>query len=263
MQSSLHTQISWKTPRFHRSRWNSNPKTLISATSLKSPFKFDLEEISPGGNGPAPVHLPVVIRKSGRVSRYLWDGSGNSLRLVPFDREESGRFDLGEEVQRLVATVIGAVRKLFVPRKVNGNYMGYLKWKFLHRVFSSALQVLATQVNFLVLDFWCIWFLFSNSVVCGGIDWTLAVIRLMCVCVCVCYSNWSVICSILKYRIWVVPKKHILTWLARLGMCLTVPTISVVSISPSQAQERCEGLPWGLPLSWRKNKWRWFCSLLL
>ncbi|KAJ8645667.1 hypothetical protein MRB53_007415 [Persea americana] len=149
MQSSLHTQISWKTPRFHRSRWNSNPKTLISATSLKSPFKFDLEEISPGGNGPAPVHLPVVIRKSGRVSRYLWDGSGNSLRLVPFDREESsGRFDLGEEVQRLVATVIGAVRKLFVPRKVNGNYMGYLKWKFLHRVFSSALQVLATQAMF-------------------------------------------------------------------------------------------------------------------
>ena len=40
-----------------------------------------------------------------------------------------------------------AVRNLFIPKQVSENYKGYVKWKFLHRVFSSALQVLATQVN--------------------------------------------------------------------------------------------------------------------
>ena len=34
----------------------------------------------------------------------------------------------------------------FIPRGVTGNYVEYVKWKLLHRVFSSALQVLATQV---------------------------------------------------------------------------------------------------------------------
>lgn len=39
-----------------------------------------------------------------------------------------------------------AVRNFFIPKQVPDNYMAYVKWKLLHRVFSSALQVLATQV---------------------------------------------------------------------------------------------------------------------
>ncbi|XP_054824695.1 protein root UVB sensitive 4 isoform X2 [Prosopis cineraria] len=35
-----------------------------------------------------------------------------------------------------------------IPQQVADSYMDYVKWKFLHRVFSSALQVLATQAMF-------------------------------------------------------------------------------------------------------------------
>ncbi|XP_059661614.1 protein root UVB sensitive 4-like isoform X1 [Cornus florida] len=35
-----------------------------------------------------------------------------------------------------------------LQREISGNYLEYVKWKFFHRVFSSALQVLATQALF-------------------------------------------------------------------------------------------------------------------
>ncbi|XP_028799198.1 protein root UVB sensitive 4 isoform X2 [Neltuma alba] len=35
-----------------------------------------------------------------------------------------------------------------IPQQVADSYMDYVRWKFLHRVFSSALQVLATQAMF-------------------------------------------------------------------------------------------------------------------
>ncbi|KAK7840169.1 protein root uvb sensitive 4 [Quercus suber] len=40
-----------------------------------------------------------------------------------------------------------AVQDFFITKQVSGNYMDYVKWKLLHRVFSSALQVLATQCS--------------------------------------------------------------------------------------------------------------------
>nr|POF12623.1 protein root uvb sensitive 4 [Quercus suber] len=41
--------------------------------------------------------------------------------------------------------VIHAVQDFFITKQVSGNYMDYVKWKLLHRVFSLAFQVLATQ----------------------------------------------------------------------------------------------------------------------
>ncbi|KAF5932096.1 hypothetical protein HYC85_028267 [Camellia sinensis] len=40
------------------------------------------------------------------------------------------------------------LRNFFLPREVSENYLEYVKWKFLHRFFSYALQVLATQAMF-------------------------------------------------------------------------------------------------------------------
>jgi hypothetical protein len=58
------------------------------------------------------------------------------------------------------------VRDFFIPRQVSDNYMDYVKWKLLHRVFSSALQVLATQVLYRLLLF-CVCSEAKNSVFWG------------------------------------------------------------------------------------------------
>ena len=111
---------------------------------MKTSCEYEFE----GVGGPTPsARLPVVIRRSGRVSRYFWDGNENCLQLVRVDGGASSlclSFDDG--VNNLFALCSSAVRDFFIPRKVSQNYMDYVKWKFLHRVFSSALQVLATQV---------------------------------------------------------------------------------------------------------------------
>lgn len=94
-----------------------------------------------------PAHLPVVIRRSGRVSRYFWNG--NCLELVGVDGDTSSfSLDLSDDCFReLFRMSRSVVRDFFIPKQVNDNYVNYVKWKFLHRVFSSALQVIATQVN--------------------------------------------------------------------------------------------------------------------
>lgn len=86
-----------------------------------------------------------MIQRSGKVSRYFWDGG--SLQLVGVDGgATSFSFDFDDGFRRLYRICTMAVRDFFIPKKVSDNYMDYVKWKFLHRVFSSALQVLATQV---------------------------------------------------------------------------------------------------------------------
>lgn len=102
--------------------------------------------------GPNPVvRLPVVITRSGEVSRYVWDG--NCLRLVSFGGGDSGYSsvpfyldDFGGGSRRAARVCGKAVRDFFLPKQVTSNYVEYVKWKFLHRVSSSALQVIATQV---------------------------------------------------------------------------------------------------------------------
>ena len=69
------------------------------------------------------------------------------LQLVRVDGGASSfSFDFDDGFQKMFKLCGLAFRDFFIPRQVSGNYMDYVKWKFLHRVFSSALWVLATQV---------------------------------------------------------------------------------------------------------------------
>ncbi|KAK6921518.1 Root UVB sensitive family [Dillenia turbinata] len=119
---------------------------LLSNNALRT-SSFDYEFLDQGTQ--QTQKLPIVIRDSGQVSRYFWDGS--SLNLVRVDgggspsSSSSSKDDFKEQFLRFCSS---SLRNFFIPRRVSGNYTGYVKWKFLHRVFSSALQVLATQAMF-------------------------------------------------------------------------------------------------------------------
>lgn len=91
----------------------------------------------------SPAPLPFVVKGPTKVSRYLWDGSCLQLVTVDGASASSSDVDFDNGFSRLCGSV---VRDFFIPRHVKGDYMDYVKWKLLHRVFSSALQVLATQV---------------------------------------------------------------------------------------------------------------------
>ncbi|KAK7255940.1 hypothetical protein RIF29_29369 [Crotalaria pallida] len=96
----------------------------------------------------SPIPLPFVVKGPTKVSRYLWDGSSSCLKLVTVDSDSdggSGALSSDNGFCRLFSIV---VRDFFIPRHVKGDYLDYVKWKLLHRVFSSALQVLATQAMF-------------------------------------------------------------------------------------------------------------------
>ncbi|XP_052197502.1 protein root UVB sensitive 4 isoform X2 [Diospyros lotus] len=135
-----------------KSRTSLKPSTL--SNSFKTSFYCELEDEwieKPDEHEPAsPAPLPVVIRRSGSVSRYHWDGGelklvsvdGNSLSLSSFC------LDFEDGFRRLFRLCSSGVRNFFLPREVTWNYLEYVKWKFFHRVFSSALQVLATQAMF-------------------------------------------------------------------------------------------------------------------
>lgn len=90
-----------------------------------------------------------MIKRDGKVYRYFWGGD-SSLGLVCVDDEDPPMsfhgFDDG--IRRLIRVCGSGVREFFIPKQVSENYIDYIKWKFLHRVFSSALQVLATQAMF-------------------------------------------------------------------------------------------------------------------
>ncbi|KAM7264237.1 hypothetical protein ACFE04_001920 [Oxalis oulophora] len=122
------TNNSNKTPNFL-------PKTITLTKSLRTSINYEHHHHQ-GGLGDDCGPLPVVIKQSGKVSRYFWDGNLVKLVSVDVSGDGSGLSDgLG-----------GWVRNLLLPKEVNENYMEYVKWKFVHRVFSSALKVLATQV---------------------------------------------------------------------------------------------------------------------
>ncbi|XP_056158763.1 protein root UVB sensitive 4 isoform X2 [Syzygium oleosum] len=159
MQSTRYT-----TPhpcRFRLPRQLREPRTpisrkpgLIATSSLRTPLHSDPEEDKlreEKGFGPTSLpaagKLPVVIRKSGRVSRYVWDGG--CLRLVSVDGgAASFGLDFDGGVRELGRACRVFVRDFFIPKRVSATYLDYVKWKLLHRVFSSALQVLATQAMF-------------------------------------------------------------------------------------------------------------------
>lgn len=67
---------------------------------------------------------------------------------MSFDGNSSNLWDFEDGYRKLFRICASGVRNFFLPREISGNYLEYVKWKFLHRVFSSALQVLATQAMF-------------------------------------------------------------------------------------------------------------------
>ncbi|CAI0458514.1 unnamed protein product [Linum tenue] len=152
----------WKSDEFPRKPISLNliikspSKTLTLTRSLTTSINYGPEEgvdnTGPPEPGPktgpiSPAKLPVVVRKSGRVSRYTWDGS--RLNLESVDGGGGGAAMCFEDGFRQLFRISGlALRNVFIPKRVTENYMQYVKWKLLHRVFSSALQVLATQAMF-------------------------------------------------------------------------------------------------------------------
>lgn len=92
--------------------------------------------------------LPIVIKTSGRVSRYFL--KGDSFELVCLDEDVDDDTTSFSHVGflKLIKLSSSAAKDFFIPKQVSDSYVSYVKWKFLHRVFSSALQVLATQAMF-------------------------------------------------------------------------------------------------------------------
>lgn len=136
-----------------------NPKTSVKPLAISKSSNISLsfdhgyqdeEKIKPlyfNQETPEKFDLPVVIRHSGMISRYFWDGK--ELQLVSVDGNSQFPILSFEDGMKKLGRFCGdAVRNFFLPREVSENYLEYVKWKFLHRVFSSALQVLATQAMF-------------------------------------------------------------------------------------------------------------------
>lgn len=130
----------------------------IARKSLRTSIDFEQEGVSKEEQLVLPsnvTRLPIVIKNSGRVSRYVL--KGGSLELVCVDEDDdddSASFSalgLDDRFSKLIRLSSSAAKDFFIPKQVNDNYISYVKWKFLHRVFSSALQVLATQV----IKFYC------------------------------------------------------------------------------------------------------------
>lgn len=126
----------------------SHQNLFLRRVSAFSSLRASLDCVSDGGGAEkgsqqqptSPIRLPFVVRSPTKVSRFFWNGS--SLQLVTVDGGGAASDDDG-----LFRVCGSLVRDFFIPRQVRGNYMDYVKWKLLHRVFSSALQVLATQVG--------------------------------------------------------------------------------------------------------------------
>ncbi|CAN1299721.1 Protein root UVB sensitive 4 [Linum perenne] len=167
MQSALFSSASsrqlcfpWKSDEFHQNPVSQKLNFPPRCFTLRTSINYGPEEGV--DNGPSeresipklvsPAKLPVAVRKSGRVSRYIWDGSCLSLESVDGSGGAAAaaalRFDFEDGFWTLFRVSSSAVRDVFVPKRVTNNYLQYVKWKLLHRVFSSALQVLATQAMF-------------------------------------------------------------------------------------------------------------------
>ncbi|TKY66104.1 root UVB sensitive 4 [Spatholobus suberectus] len=127
---------------------NQNQNLFLRRVWAFSSLRASLDCVPDGAKGappPAsPIRLPFVVRGPTKVSRFFW--SENCLQVVSVDGgNKAADVDFDDRLLRACGSV---VRDFFIPRGVTGNYVEYVKWKLLHRVFSSALQVLATQAMF-------------------------------------------------------------------------------------------------------------------
>ncbi|KAF3786355.1 root UVB sensitive 4 protein [Nymphaea thermarum] len=96
-----------------------------------------------------PTCLSIRIHRGDSSSRFVLDGS--HLREAAVDHHAlsfNGSDELISIFSRWAEISLSALKKLFIPLKVGPSYMNYLRWKFVHRICSSSLQVLATQAMF-------------------------------------------------------------------------------------------------------------------
>ncbi|XP_061367025.1 protein root UVB sensitive 4 [Gastrolobium bilobum] len=144
--------ISWNLLGTHPTTKESIPsnqnlflRRVLACSSLRTSFNCDSNGGVEKGLPPtSPIRLPFVVRSPTKVSRFFWNGG--CLQLVSVDGSAaSSDVDFDVTLFRVCGSV---VKDFFIPRQVSGNYMDYVKWKLLHRIFSSALQVLATQAMF-------------------------------------------------------------------------------------------------------------------
>jgi hypothetical protein len=171
MPFSLHTHpISWNLYNTHPTTKQSIPSyqnLIFRKVQVFSSLRTSLDCVSSDGGvegGLQPIRLPFVVRSSTKVTRFFWNGSCLDLVTVG-----GGGGSADEENDDGLLRLFGCiVRDFFIPREVSENYMDYVKWKLLHRVFSSALQVLATQVLYrlLVLCLFRAKLVFFRVVVC-------------------------------------------------------------------------------------------------
>lgn len=91
-----------------------------------------------------PLHLPILVQNRGVSLRYVWEGQ--RLLLVKNSRRHSTQ-SLRKFLEDHVKWLRSVVMTLFVPQQVQSNYIYYLKWKLVHRIFSSAIQFQATQTG--------------------------------------------------------------------------------------------------------------------
>ncbi|CAN6447683.1 unnamed protein product [Victoria cruziana] len=96
-----------------------------------------------------PTCISIRIHRGASSSRFVL--SGSRLRESSVNHHELS-FNGSEEFIRFFSSwaeiSLSALKKLFIPLKVAPSYMDYLRWKFVHRICSSSLQVLATQAMF-------------------------------------------------------------------------------------------------------------------
>lgn len=139
-----------------------NQNLSFRRASPLSSLRTSLDCVSDGGVAKeVPVRLPfVVVRRPTEASRFFW--AGDCLQVVTVDGGAAADADVDFD-DRVLRVCVSVVREFFIPRGVTGNYVEYVKWKLLHRVFSSALQVLATQVSPCLLIVKKICFMFSKS----------------------------------------------------------------------------------------------------
>ncbi|EPS63492.1 hypothetical protein M569_11292, partial [Genlisea aurea] len=94
--------------------------------------------------------LPIVVKYPGRSSLCFWDG--NELKIVPGEGIDSFSFwdssvKPKESFRKLRGACRDALRNIFLPVAFRDHYLDYVKWKFLHRVFSSALQAMFRAIG--------------------------------------------------------------------------------------------------------------------